>query len=51
MSTAFAHASHWLVNVAYVAPLILLAGVVAWGKLTERRGGRAGTRPTQDELQ
>jgi hypothetical protein len=37
MSGLFAHAGHWLVNLAYVAPLLLMVGVIAWGKLEERR--------------
>jgi len=39
----FAHAGHWLVNVAYLAPLIFLSGAVGWGKLKERRNRRAGS--------
>ena len=38
ISAQFAHAGHWLVNVAYIAPLVVLLGVVGWGKLKERRG-------------
>jgi len=38
----FAHAGHWLVNVAYLAPLIVLSGAIGWGKLKERRAPRAG---------
>jgi len=38
VSPLFAHAGHWLVNVAYMAPLLVLLGVVGWGKLKERRG-------------
>jgi len=36
-----AHAGHWLVNLAYIAPLLFLGGVVAWGKLKDRRGARS----------
>ena len=34
-----AHAGHWLVTVAYVAPLIFLVGVILFGKLRDRRAG------------
>jgi hypothetical protein len=42
MSTALlvlAHAGHWLVNLAYIAPLIFLVGVIVAGKLRDRRAG------------
>ena len=38
MNFQLAHAGHWLVNVAYIAPLLVMAGVVGWGKIKERRG-------------
>ena len=38
----FAHAGHWLVNVAYLAPLIFLIAIIGWGKLKDRRDQRAG---------
>jgi len=37
----FAHAGHWLVNVAYLAPLIFLIAIIGWGKLKDRRNQRA----------
>jgi hypothetical protein len=45
-----AHAAHWLVQVAYVAPLVLLGVAMGVGKLRERRRLRAGddSRPTSD---
>ena len=46
MTGPLAHAGHWLVNLAYVAPLILLVGVVCWGKFKERRIERRG-RPAE----
>lgn len=42
MSVAFAHAGHWLVNAAYVAPLLFLVGVIVWGKLKDRHSRQAG---------
>ena len=42
MICPLAHAGHWLVNLAYIAPLIFLAAVIGWGKLKERRAPRAG---------
>ncbi|HYH90606.1 MAG TPA: hypothetical protein VEX67_15330 [Solirubrobacteraceae bacterium] len=34
-----AHAGHWLVNLAYIAPLIFLVGVIVVGKIRDRRAG------------
>ena len=34
-----AHAGHWLVNLAYIAPLIFLVGVIVFGKIRDRRSG------------
>jgi hypothetical protein len=42
VSGTYAHAGHWLVNAAYLAPLLFLVGVILWGKLKERRGDAAG---------
>jgi len=33
----FAHAGHWLAQIAYLLPLILLIGALVWGKVKERR--------------
>ena len=35
-----AHAGHWLVDLLYVAPLIVLGGLMIAGKVRERRAGR-----------
>jgi hypothetical protein len=32
-----AHAGHWLVSVAYLAPLVFLVGIIVHGKLRDRR--------------
>ena len=50
MTGPIAHAGHWLVNVAYMAPLLVLGGVVAWGKLKDRRDGHRGTRSPEDGI-
>jgi hypothetical protein len=34
-----AHAGHWLVSLAYIAPLIVLVGVILVGKIRDRRAG------------
>ena len=36
----FAHAGHWLAQIAYLLPLVLLVVMLAAGKLRERRGRR-----------
>ena len=38
-----AHAGHWLVSLAYIAPLIFLVGVIVLGKIRDRRA-RSGDR-------
>jgi len=42
-----AHAGHWLVNLAYIAPLIFLVALIGWGKLKERRSPRTGRSTEQ----
>ena len=42
--TVLAHAGHWLVSVAYLAPLLVLVIVVVAGKVHDRRAG-AGEPP------
>ena len=34
-----AHAGHWLVSLAYIAPLLFLVGVILVGKIRDRRSG------------
>ena len=38
-----AHAGHWLPQLLYLAPVLVMVGAVAVGKLRERRGKRSGT--------
>jgi hypothetical protein len=35
-----AHVGHWLLDLLYVIPLLLMVGVLLVGKLRERRTGR-----------
>jgi uncharacterized membrane protein YtjA (UPF0391 family) len=35
--TLFAHAGHWLAQIAYLAPLVLLVALLIAGRLRERR--------------
>ena len=37
-----AHAGHWLAQLAYLAPLILLVGLLVVGRLRDRRERRGG---------
>ena len=46
MISPLAHAGHWLVNLASIAPLIVLVALISWGKLKERRTPRRG-RPAR----
>jgi hypothetical protein len=40
----FAHAGHWLAQVAYLVPLAVLIGMILIGKRRERRERRANER-------
>jgi hypothetical protein len=40
MTPPFAHAGHWLAQIAYLAPLLLLIGMLIAGKLRARRERR-----------
>jgi hypothetical protein len=42
----FAHAGHWLAQVAYLAPLVVLVGLLVVGRLRERRARRHGDNST-----
>jgi hypothetical protein len=35
--TTFAHAGHWLAQIAYLLPLVLLVALLVVGKVRERR--------------
>ena len=41
MPVVLAHAGHWLVSLAYIAPLVFLVGVIVVGKIRDRRAGPA----------
>jgi len=41
-----AHAGHWLAQVAYLAPLVVLVAVLVLGKLRERRDRRRASGVT-----
>ena len=43
--TVLAHAGHWLVSLAYLAPLLVLVAVVVIGKLQDRRAGAGDEEP------
>ena len=38
--TTFAHAGHWLAQIAYLLPLVLLVALLVAGKLRERKERR-----------
>ena len=40
----FAHAGHWLVSIAYVAPLLFLIGIILVGKVRDRREERTESK-------
>jgi hypothetical protein len=41
-----AHAGHWLAQIAYLAPLVVLIGMLVFGKLRARRERRRNTGVT-----
>ncbi|HYM58831.1 MAG TPA: hypothetical protein VES79_12785 [Solirubrobacteraceae bacterium] len=47
--TVLAHAGHWLVSLAYLAPLLVLVVVVVVGKIQGRRAGGGERPPDQPE--
>ena len=45
-----AHAGHWLVNVVYAGPVLVIVGWLAWTTLRERRREKAaGNVPQEHE--
>jgi len=53
MSLPIAHSGHWLVNLLYVAPLVVAVGVLGYQSLKDRRGlnrgnGKERRRPPED---
>jgi hypothetical protein len=38
----FAHAGHWLPQLLYLAPVVVLVGAILVGRLRERREARDG---------
>lgn len=50
MIEPIAHAGHWLVNMLYVAPLVIAVAVLGWQSMKDRRrtkesGAPAARRP------
>lgn len=45
MIEPIAHAGHWLVNVLYVAPLLLVVGVLGWQSIKDRRRVKRSGEP------
>ena len=40
-----AHAGHWLPQLLYLAPVVVLVGAVLIGRMRERRQAREGAEP------
>ena len=40
--TVPAHAGHWLLQLLYAAPVIVLALAIAWSRIQDRRQRRRG---------
>jgi hypothetical protein len=45
MTVPIAHAGHWLANVAYAAPVLVLVGWMAVAKVKDARARRRGELP------
>jgi len=48
MTPVFAHAGHWLVNLAYALPFLIMIAVMLWQRFQERRGRRAPEQIPED---
>jgi hypothetical protein len=45
-----AHAGHWLVQLIYLVPLLVLVGVILAGRIRDRReAAHESVRPDRDE--
>ena len=45
-----AHAGHWLVQLIYLVPLLVLVGVIVAGRIRDRRdAAHEAVRPERDE--
>jgi hypothetical protein len=42
MPLPIAHAGHWLVNLLYLAPVLIVVGALGWQTLKDRRLGPEG---------
>jgi hypothetical protein len=40
-----AHAGHWLINLLYVAPLLVAVGVLGWQSMKDRRAIKQSGEP------
>jgi hypothetical protein len=50
MALVLAHAGHWLANLVYAGPVIVVVGWLAWTTLRERRREKiASGQPATDE--
>ena len=45
MIAPIAHAGHWLINVLYVAPLLVAVGVLGWQSMKDRRAVKQTGEP------
>jgi hypothetical protein len=43
----FAHAGHWLVQLIYLVPLVVLVGVIVTGRIRDRRDARGEGGPPE----
>ena len=46
--TVTAHVGHWLVNLLYAAPVLVLVIAVAWGRVQDWRAKRRGETGASD---
>jgi len=50
MTPPLAHATHWLVNVLYLAPLLAVLGALGYQSVRDRRRGTGpGREPTDGD--
>jgi cytochrome c-type biogenesis protein CcmH/NrfF len=51
IAMVIAHAGHWLPQLLYLAPLVVLIVAIGVGRMRERREAREGGEPPADDRQ
>ena len=49
MTVVFGHSGHWLVNLVYVGPVLVIAAWIGIQSLRDRRAAARGEKPEKKE--